>query len=135
MPEPHIDPGRPVTIAVDASSIKVAGRGEWIRTRWRRRRGFLKTRMAVDVKTRQIVSMEVTDEGTGDGGMLEPLVEQAEERCRVVKALADGAYDSRSGFTHLEERGEGGRHQGETELLDQGSGMPLEEAGGRGVFS
>ena len=135
MPEPRIDPGRPVTIAVDASSIKVAGRGEWIRTRWRRRRGFLKTRMAVDVKTRQIVSMEVTDEGTGDGGMLEPLVEQAEERCRVVKALADGAYDSRSGFTHLEEWGEGGRHQGETELLDQGSGMPLEEAGGRGVSS
>ena len=38
--EPRLDPERPVTIAVDASGIKVADRGEWMRLRWRRRRGF-----------------------------------------------------------------------------------------------
>jgi len=94
-----------VTLAVDASGIKVADRGEWMRLKWRRRRGFLKIHLAVDVKTKQIVAMEVTDERAGDGGMLKPLVEQAERRCRVVKVIADGAYDSRSNFALLEERG------------------------------
>jgi len=35
--EPHLDPERPVTIAVDASGIKVADRGEWMRLKWKRR--------------------------------------------------------------------------------------------------
>ena len=67
--EPRLDPGRPVTIAVDASGVKVSDRGEWMRAKWRRRRGFLKIHIAIDVRTRQIVAMEVTDERTGDGRM------------------------------------------------------------------
>jgi len=104
-PEPHLDPGRPVTIAVDASGVKVSDRGEWMRAKWRRRRGFLKIHIAVDVETKQIVAMEVTDEGTGDGRMLVPLVEQAQRRCNVVRVLGDGAYDSRLSFAYLEELG------------------------------
>ncbi|MCJ7574298.1 hypothetical protein MUO93_08560 [Candidatus Bathyarchaeota archaeon] len=46
--KPHIDPERPATIAVDASSIKVADRGEWKRMKWRRRRGFLKINLVAD---------------------------------------------------------------------------------------
>ena len=103
--EPHMDPGRPVTIAVDASGVKVADRGEWMRAKWKRRRGFLKIHIAVDVETRQIVSMEVTDERTGDGGLLVPLVEQARRRCNVVRVLGDGAYDSRHNFQCLAARG------------------------------
>ncbi|RLI32706.1 hypothetical protein DRO56_03095 [Candidatus Bathyarchaeota archaeon] len=34
--EPRLDPDEPVTLAVDASGIKVADRGEWIRMKWRR---------------------------------------------------------------------------------------------------
>ena len=103
--EPHLDPGRPVTIAVDASGVKVSDRGEWMRAKWRRRRGFLKIHIAVDVETKQIVAMEVTDEGTGDGRMLVPLVEQAQRRCNVVRVLGDGAYDSRLSSSYLEELG------------------------------
>jgi len=103
--QPRLDLDEPVTIAVDASGIKVSDRGEWIWMKWRRRRGFLKIHIAVDVKTKQIVAMEVTDERAGDGRMLKPLVEQAETHCRVIKALCDGAYDSRLNFTFLEERG------------------------------
>ena len=103
--EPRLDPEKPVTIAVDASSIKVTDRDEWMRLRWRRRRGFLKIHITVDVKTKQIVAMEVTDERAGDGGMLRLLVEQAGVRCSVEKALADGTYDSRENFAFLEEEG------------------------------
>jgi hypothetical protein len=103
--KPHIDPRRPVTIAVDASGVKVADRGEWIRMKWRRRRGFPKIHVAVDVKTKQIVALEVSDERAGDGGLLVPLVEQTKKYCRVVKAVADGAYDSRFNFTFLAKQG------------------------------
>jgi len=102
---PRLDPDEPVTIAVDASGVKVADRGEWMRTKWRRRRGFLKIHIAVDVRTKQIVAIEVTDERTEDGEMLKPLVMQAETRCRVIKAICDGAYDSRFNFTFFEELG------------------------------
>ena len=59
--DPHIDADRSVTIAVDASDIKVADRGEWVRTKWKRRQGFLKIHIAMDVETKQIVALEVTD--------------------------------------------------------------------------
>ena len=59
----------------------------------------------MDVKTKQIVAMEVTDERTGESKVLKPLVEQAETHYRVVKALCDGACDSRFNSTFLEERG------------------------------
>ena len=49
----------------------------------------------------------MTDERTGDGRMLEPLVEQARRRCRVEKVLCDGAYDSRVNFTYLDKQGIG----------------------------
>jgi len=103
--EPLLDPDERVTIAVDASGIKVADRGEWMRAKWRRRRGFLKIHIAVDVGTKQIVALEVTDERTGDGRMLRSLVMQTETRCRVIKAICDGAYDSRFNFTFLAAKG------------------------------
>jgi hypothetical protein len=37
--------------------------------------------------------------------MLRPLVEQAGTYCRVVRVVADGAYDSRKNFAFLGERG------------------------------
>ena len=103
--EPRLDPDEWVTLAVDASGIKVADRGEWMRTKWRRRRGFLKIHIAVDVKTKQILAIEVTDERTGDGRMLESLVEQAEGYCRIVRVILDGAYDSRRNFSYLAGKG------------------------------
>ena len=103
--DPCIDPETPVTIAVDASGVKVADRGEWVRTKWKRRRGFLKIHLAVDVETKRIVSLEVTDERTGDSVMLVPLVEQAQARCRVKGVLGDGGYDTRVNFAYLDEKG------------------------------
>jgi IS5 family transposase len=103
--DPVIDPGKPVTIAIDSSGIKVGDRGEWMRQKWRRRRGFLKIHLAVDVDSKQIVALVVSDERTGDAPVLVPLVEQAEKHCRVARAIGDGAYDSRSNFNYLDERG------------------------------
>lgn len=59
-----VDPqvGNDVTIAVDSTGIKVANRGEWMRDKWKRRRGFLKMHVGVDVISNKIVSLKVTDE-------------------------------------------------------------------------
>ncbi len=68
------DYGDDLVIAVDASGIKVSNRGDWMRHRWRMRRGYLKIHIAVDVKRKEILALEVTDEKTGDERMLQPLV-------------------------------------------------------------
>ena len=96
--------GDDVVVAIDASGIKVTNRGEWRRELWgdKSKRGYLKIHIAVDVKTKQILAMEVTDERTGDSKMFKPLVERASERVNVRLVLADSAYDSRENFDFLE---------------------------------
>jgi len=99
-----IEPDKDVTIAVDSSGIKVSNRGEWIRRKWKVRRGFIKVHIAVDTKTKQIVSMEVTKEDVSDGKMLKPLVEDSASRVDVKKVLGDGAYDSKKNFRLLADK-------------------------------
>ena len=53
--DPSIKPDEDVTIAIDSSGIEVSNRGEWIRQKWKVRRGFIKIHLAVDVKTKQII--------------------------------------------------------------------------------
>ena len=100
------DYGDDLVIAVDASGIKVSNRGDWIRSKWKVRRGFLKIHIAVDVKRKKILALKVTDERVGDGRMLQPLVEEASKKGgKIAKTVADGAYDAKSNFRYLDDRG------------------------------
>ena len=94
----------PVSIAVDASGIKVHNGGDWIRHIWKVKRGYLKIHFAVDIKTKQVVSMDVSSEKVHDGRRLKRLVNRASDIVRVKRLLADGAYDSRANFNFLDER-------------------------------
>lgn len=93
--------GDDVVIAIDASGIKVANRGDWIRHKWKVRRGYLKIHIAVDIKSKRIVSMDVTNEKISDGNRLKKLVSEASRKVKVSKVLADGAYDSKRNFSYL----------------------------------
>jgi len=93
-----------VTIAVDSSGIKVSNRGEWIRKKWKVKRGFIKIHIAVDTKTKQILAIEVTKEDVGDGRMLGRLVEGSVGKAKVKKVIGDRAYDSRGIFRLLSDR-------------------------------
>ena len=99
-----IEPDKDVTIAVDSSGIKVSNRGEWIRQKWKVRRGFIKVHIAVDTRTKQIVAMEVTKEDVSDGKMFEPLVEDSTSKVDVKKMIGDGAYDSKKNFRLLADK-------------------------------
>lgn len=97
-----------VVIAIDSSGIKVTNRGEWMREKWRRHRGWIKVHIAVNIETKEIVSIVITDDRTADHRVFRDLIEQAEENLgegRIRKVLADGAYDTREAFNILEERG------------------------------
>ena len=103
--DPSVDRTRDVTIAVDSTGIKVSNRGEWMRQKWQVKRGFVKFHVAVDVKTGKMLSVEVTNEETSDGRMLQPLVQRAASRAHVSRVMADGAYDSRANFRYLHDQG------------------------------
>jgi hypothetical protein len=97
-----INSNAPVSIAVDASGIKVHNCGDWIRKIWKVKRGYLKIHFAVNIKTKQVVSMDVSSEKVYDGKRLKRLVNRAEENVRVKRVLGDGAYDSRANFNFLD---------------------------------
>ena len=72
--------GRDIVVAVDSSGMKVTNRGEWIRNKWKIRKGWIKVHIAVDIKTKKLLALEVTDERVSDGKMLKSLVEQVKRR-------------------------------------------------------
>jgi hypothetical protein len=101
-----------IVIALDSTGIKVANRGEWMRHKWHVRKGYLKIHVAVDIKRKRILSLEVTSEEVHDGKMLSKLVDNASSSScssaadddggdRVKDMVADGMYDSNNNFRYL----------------------------------
>lgn len=90
-----------IVIAIDSTGIKVANRGEWMQDKWKKRRGFLKIHVGVDVVSKKILALKITDERSHDAKHLPSLVRQASSSGKIVKALADPAYDSKNNFSYL----------------------------------
>ena len=90
-----------IVLALDASGIKVANRGDWIRHKWKVKRGYLKIHIAVDVKSKRILAMEVTKEKVADGRRLKSLIKEASKHVKITKAIGDGGYDSKTNFRYL----------------------------------
>jgi len=93
-----VDVGKDVTIAVDSSGIKVSNRGEWMHKKWKVKRGFIKVHIAVDVKSKQILAIEVTKEDVGDGRVFGRLVRSSANVADLRRVIGDGAYDSKANF-------------------------------------
>lgn len=90
---PKLSRGRPTTILIDASGMRVIGEGEWkvkIHGRGRRRK-WVKIHLAVDPRNQEIVSEITTTSQIGDSKMTEKLMSAAGSSVR--KVIADGAYD------------------------------------------
>ncbi len=98
-----------IIIAVDSTGIKVTNRGQWMNKKWniRTKKGYLKIHVAIDIKSKKILSMEVTDEHVHDGKVLPILVDDLvkSNEWKLDKLLADGAYDSNDTFRCLLENG------------------------------
>jgi hypothetical protein len=81
--------------------------------------GYLKIHVAVNIQTKEILALEVTDEKLHDGRMLKKLVNHVLDGCttttrgpnkmvikiKIKSALGDGAYNSNANFRYLQEKG------------------------------
>ncbi|KPV63072.1 MAG: Transposase DDE domain protein [Candidatus Bathyarchaeota archaeon BA2] len=85
--------GEPAVIAIDATGWKVTNHGEWKREG---RKGWVKLHIAVNVKTKEIVSVRLTDERVHDCEVAEPLIREASREVHMAKLLADGPTTLRS---------------------------------------
>ncbi len=99
-----------IVIAIDSTGIKVTNRGQWMRRdKWNvRKKGYLKIHIAVNVKSKKILSMKVTDENVHDSKALPQLVEdiiKSDSMASIGKLFADGAYDGNDIFRCLSDNG------------------------------
>jgi hypothetical protein len=100
-----VDTDDAISVAIDSSGIKVSNSGDWMRKKWKVKRGYLKVHLAVDARSKQAVSMQVTEETVSDGSQAEPLVQEAVSKNDVERVYADGAYDRRANFNLLASNG------------------------------
>ena len=121
--------GVTIRFAVDSTGLKQHNRGEWIRQKWQVRRGFVKMHILVDVDTKKILAVRVTDDRTGDSPMFIPLLDDALENCvdpasesshadssTRYSAYGDGAYASRDNLKACRERNVTPTHQTQGKL-------------------
>ena len=52
---------------------------KWMREKWGVHRGWIKVLLAVNVETKEIAEIEVTDERVSDGSKFNSLIDLAEE--------------------------------------------------------
>jgi hypothetical protein len=94
-------------IAIDSTGVKVTNRGEWIRHKWNVKRGYLKIHIAVDIKKKRILSLQVTSEQVHDGKVLPLLIDDITiKQNKVIEtAIMDGSYDNNKNFQFLSFKG------------------------------
>ncbi len=94
-------------IAIDSTGIKVTNRGEWIRHKWNVKRGYLKIHIAIDIKKKRILSLQVTSEQVHDGKVLPLLIDDITiKQNKVIEtAIMDGSYDNNKNFQFLSFKG------------------------------
>jgi transposase len=92
-----------IIIAIDSTGIKITNRGQWMNEKWKVRKGYLKIHVAVNIKSKKILSVRVTDEHVHDGKVLPELVENITKSSMetIGELLADGAYDGNDIFRCL----------------------------------
>jgi hypothetical protein len=86
--------------ASDATGLKVSNRGEWIRQKWKVKRGWVKIVIIGDVKGNIVdvrVGNEELDENKAHRGMLR------KNAGNIKKNLGDGLYDTKDNFKLYEQ--------------------------------
>ena len=82
-------------IAIDSTGIKLFNSGEWIREKHKKRKPYLKLHIAVNIKTKQAVAINITEDSVSYNKKALLLIRQSNSYAAVEKALMDGAYDDK----------------------------------------
>jgi len=97
----------PVSIAVDSSGVRVCRCGGWVERVYGRRKRYIKIHFAVDINTKEAISMDVTTDDVHDSEVLPRLLKDASRNRDVIEAFMDGAYDTRGSYILLRGMGVG----------------------------
>lgn len=109
IPTKMSDDNGDMVIAIDSTGIKVTNRGQWMQEKWhiKKKKGYLKIHVAVNIKTKEILALEVTDEKVHDGKVMPKLIEHIlknNNNIIIKSALGDGSYDSNENFKYLQKK-------------------------------
>ena len=80
-----------------------------------KKKGYLKIHIAINIKTKEILALEVTDEKMHDGKVMPRLIDHIlknNNNIIIKSALVDGSYDSNENFKYLEGEKNSTRNQG-----------------------
>ena len=102
--EMHFENEEPITLIVDASGLTVSKKGDYIEEKWiREKKDFIKLHIAVDEKSKKVVSFGITKGYIHDTKKFSSLVKEAAEKYDIDKVYADKAYDDRKNFNILDD--------------------------------
>jgi len=88
---------------VDASGLVISKRGHYIEDKWKKeRREYLKLHIAVDAKSKQIVSFRITKGTVHDNKKFIPMIKEISKTNNIIKVYADKAYASKTNFNLLD---------------------------------
>ena len=97
------DNGEPITLVVDASALTVSKKGDYIEEKWiRKKKEFIKLHIAIDAKSKKVVSFRVTRGNVHDAKKFRPLVRESSKKYNIDKVYADKAHDNRRNFNLLD---------------------------------
>lgn len=89
-----------MVLSVDATGIKVDEYSDWMRHKWqekaKKRRGWIKIHIIVDVETHAAIDVKITKEDVGDQEEFIPLVQSALDLGLDIKQVqGDGIFDTK----------------------------------------
>ena len=99
------DSGETVVIAVDSSGVSVHKCGGWVERIYGRKKRYIKIHFAVDVKTKEVVAMDVTTDDMHDSKVLPGIMANASRHRTIIEVFMDGAYDSIKSYRLLKRAG------------------------------
>lgn len=91
-----------LVVGVDGSGIKVSNRGDWMRHKWKVKKGWIKVVVLGD-KEGNIVDVRLGNEGLNEKKSARGMIRK--NRKKIKKLLADGLHDCKDTFNLCEELG------------------------------
>ena len=95
---------KPLTLIVDASGLTISKKGDYIEEKWiLEKKEFVKLHIAVDEKSKKVVSFRITKGDVHDSKKFCPLVKEAAQSYNIDRVYADKAHDNRRSFNLLDD--------------------------------
>lgn len=90
-------------MTVDASGLTITKKGDYIEQKWiRKKKEFIKLHVAVDAKSKKVVSFRVTKGNVHDSKKFIPMIREVSEQYDIGKVYADKAHDNKRSFQLLD---------------------------------